>query len=187
MGKDKGFEKDYSINIARLKQGESKDEFVVGDDFFEHFPNAPIEKAQVDVQLTLYKNTSHIDVRFVLTGKAELMCDRCGDGYEHRIDARQRVFYSFDEHMKFDGQEVVYVDPQEPELSVAQEIYDFINLAIPMRKVPEKAVHVCAPDVLARLGLDADGNEIERAPATEEEEVDPRWEALKDLRKKMDE
>jgi uncharacterized metal-binding protein YceD (DUF177 family) len=70
---------------------------------------------------------------------------------------------------------------------LAQDFYDFIILQLPLRRVPEASVHLCAPEVLDLLGLKADGSpkDPELAvvePEDEEEPIDPRWQALKKLK-----
>jgi len=184
MDKDKSFERQYSLNVARIKLGKSQERFEVGKDFFERFEQDTIQDAHVSVVLDIVKNTSHLDVNFHFHGKAQVPCDRCGQLYEHPIDEQQRIYYAFDENMKFEGYEVMYVNPQEPFLTIVQELYDFIHLAIPLRRVPETDIHLCDPVILKKLGLDEQGNPL--SVQNEEKEIDPRWEKLKKLRDQME-
>jgi len=62
-----------------------------------------------------------------------------------------------------------------------QEFYDFLNLAVPIRKVPDSKIHICPPEVLALLGLDEEGAPVSSKEESSEE-VDPRWAALKKLK-----
>ena len=153
--------------------------------FFEYFQHDLIRDASVQAVLKIRKNESHLDVTFVLSGKLELPCDRCSELYPHRLEATQRVFYAFDEDFKAEGQEVMYVDPNEAYLSIMQELYDFINLEVPLRRVPEPEVHLCSPETLRMLGLDEKGDPLPEEEK-EEGEIDPRWEELKKLRDQME-
>ncbi len=184
MDKDKSFERQYSLNVARIKLGKSQERFEVEKDFFKRFEQDTIQDAKVVAILDVVKNTSHLDVDFHFQGKVEIPCDRCGQLYEHPIDERQRIFYAFDEEMKFEGYEVMYVNSQEPYLSIVQELYDFIYLAIPLRRVPKTDIHLCDPEILKKLGLDEQGNPL--STKDEKEEIDPRWEKLKKLRDQME-
>ncbi|MEL6844510.1 MAG: DUF177 domain-containing protein [Bacteroidota bacterium] len=136
------------------------------------------------------KTNTHLDVHFAIQGKVMIPCDRCSELYPHEIDTTYRIIYTFDEDMDFEGEEVMYVNPNEPYLSLMQELYDIINLAIPLRKVPPKHIHLCDPRVLAILGLDENGDPIGSQPEQakevpqeeDEDDIDPRWAALKKLK-----
>lgn len=187
MDRDKSFERQYTVNVARLKLGEHTDEFFVGSEFFEYFQHDLIQDASVKVSLKIRKNESHLDVTFLLSGSIILPCDRCSEPYPHQIDASPRVFYAFDEDFKAEGQEVMYVDPNEAYLSIIQELYDFINLEVPLRRVPEPEVHLCSPETLRMLGMDERGNPLpEEEHEDQEHEIDPRWEELKKLKDQME-
>ena len=184
MGRDKSFERNYSINVARLPLGPSEDEFEVGDDFFEQVGDTLIQAVTVQVKVHLVKYGTHVDTTFHLSGTVKIPCDRCGVYYPHPVDETQRIIYTFDEDMDFEGYEVMYVRPHEPMLSLVQELYDFINLAVPIRKVPPIEIHLCAPEVLKVLGLDEKGNPLPRS--SKKETIDPRWEQLRKLKDQME-
>lgn len=179
---EKSFEKKYSLNVARLKDGDHRDSFEIDSAFFEAFENPVVTEAELRIDLEIQKTDTHLDIRFHLHGQADLTCDRCLEPFSFGLDAENRIIYSFDESMDFKGYEVMYVDRQESHLSLVQELYDFISLSIPFRKVPDPSVHLCAPDVLDFLGLDEQGRPKVSFQPKEEQEIDPRWEALKKLK-----
>ncbi|RMG26801.1 MAG: DUF177 domain-containing protein [Bacteroidetes bacterium] len=177
---DKSFERTYSINVARLKPGAHEDSFLLDSDFFSHFAGSLIEKGNVRANLDLIRYGTHLDVTFRFEGHIWLPCDRCGEEYSHAIRQQERIIYAFDEEMKFEGYEVMFVDRMEPALSIVQELYDFLTISVPLRRVPAREVHICNPEILALLGLDPEGNELVREK--KEDEIDPRWEKLKKLK-----
>ena len=186
---DKAFKRRYSINVARLKLGGNTDAFEIQSDFFEHFEGSMVKEAKVKTELQITKYNTHLDVHFLLTGTIGLPCDRCGETYPHPLDEKTRIIYSFDPEMNFEGYEVMFAESHESQLSLVQELYDFIHMSIPMRKIPRPEIHLCAPEVLDMLGLDERGNPketIEEQPE-ESEEADPRWEMLKQLKDKWEE
>lgn len=190
MEQDRSFERRYSINVARLKEGRHEETFEFDHEFFEYMESDLVSQGKVDLTLKLTKYSRHIDARFHFHGQVEIPCDRCGQPYPQPIEEIKQIIYSFDDEMKFDGYEVIYVDPSEPFLQFVQEAYDFIHLALPMRRVPDESIHLCSPDVLELLGLDAQGNPLpdeEPEPGDDSDEpVDERWAALKKLRDQMD-
>ncbi len=188
---DKSFEKKYAINVARLGPGKHVDAFELHGDFFRAFENADILDSKMDVRIEMEKYETHLDAKFAFSGEITLACDRCAEPYQQLIQTAERIIYSFDPDLDFEGYEVMYTDRMEPQLVLVQELYDFVNMAIPIRRVPDFSVHICAPEILELLGLDPQGNPIrqERIEAEEEEEetpVDPRWEKLRQLKDKLD-
>lgn len=192
MEQDRAFERKYSLNVARLKKGSHNEQFEIDRTFFEQMPNSLISEGAVQAELELVKYGTHMDAKFRLGGQVEVECDRCGQPYSQAIETERRIIYAFSPSLKFDGLEVIYVDPDEPELSLIQELYDFVHLAVPMRKVPDSSVHLCPPEILEVLGLDANGDPLPEsdepaADAAEDEPVDERWAVLKKLRDQMEE
>lgn len=177
---DKSFERQYAINVARLKNGNHQDSFEIDSNFFQHFEKSLVSEGLVHALLDITKYETHLDVKFTFTGKISLNCDRCGEPYLHQLDAEQRIIYAFDSDMQFEGYEVMYVNKDEPQLVLVQEFYDFISLSIPLRKVPHPDVHICAPEVLELLGLNEKGEPL--AKDEDETEIDPRWEKLRKLK-----
>ncbi|MEM6345677.1 MAG: DUF177 domain-containing protein [Bacteroidota bacterium] len=189
MAKDKKLERRYSLNVARLNPGKYQDSFEIDGEFFSYFESPLADSGEAKVDLEIDKTNTHMDVNFRVKGQVMIPCDRCGELYPFELDTDYRIIYSFDEDMDFEGEEVMYVSADEPQLNLMQEFYDIINLAIPFRKVPDKSIHLCDPKILAILGLDAEGEPIgsvpqqaEELPEPEEEEIDPRWAALKKLK-----
>lgn len=186
MDKDRKFVREYSLNVVRLGLGKHQDSFEINDAFFAHFEHSMVRKGTVNATLDIEKYPTHLDVGFHLKGKVELLCDRCESPYAHEVDGQFRIIYSFDPDLDFTGYEVMHVSNQESHLVLVQELYDFIHLSIPMRKVPPKEVHLCDPKVLEVLGLTEDGDPIEKEASEEGEGTDPRWDALKKLKDQME-
>ncbi|MDX1906838.1 MAG: DUF177 domain-containing protein [Bacteroidia bacterium] len=215
MRQDKTFERQYSVNVARLRDGITEEVFEAGAAFFEYFPHAPIREGDVQVRLVIDKSARMLDVHFHVTGQVMLACDRCLQPYNQPVETVERVIYSFDPSLNLDDEEIIYVNPQEPQLSVLQECYDFIMLSVPMRKVPAPDLHTCSPEVLALIqnpgqdheedddadesdevsalfgsltlpDLDEDDDEAVTEEFDDSAPVDPRWEALRKLKDQME-
>lgn len=185
---DKSFEKKYSINVARLGLGKHTDDFHLDDNFFAQVEQKKPIKADIKVIVDVVKSETHLDAVFHLSGEVSLPCDRCSEPYLYALKLDERIIYSFDPDMNFEGgnRDVLYCDSQEPALKLVQELYDFVQVAIPIRKVPEAEVHLCTPEVLEVLGLDEKGDPIIEEPVAEEEiSIDPRWEKLRELKDKL--
>lgn len=183
---DKLFERKYSVDVPKLRYGLNEESFAVDRSFFAEFEHSPIQEGKVKVDLTIDKLTTHLDAKFHFKGEIMIECDRCLEPYPFSLDFETRIVYSFDEELEFDTDEVVLIEESVPTIYLAQDFYDFIVLQMPLRRVPAPEVHLCAPEVLALLGLNPDGSAKEPEPADEQEDVedtlDPRWQALKKLK-----
>lgn len=186
---DKLFESRYSLNVARLSVGRHTDQFEIDDDFFAHFDKVLIEGGKVTASLAIDKFATHMVVDMKFAGEITLLCDRCLEPYSQPLATQHRVVYSFDRDKQFgDNDEVIVCSKDEPRLSLVQEFYDFMALEVPYRSIPPREVHLCAPDVLQMLNLDANGHPLKNLPAPDAnddddtDDIDPRWAALKNLK-----
>ncbi|MEO1450481.1 MAG: DUF177 domain-containing protein [Bacteroidota bacterium] len=184
METDRSLKRRYSINVARMKAGPHAEQFEIDPAFFAAFEESEVTEGHLTADLKMDKRGTHLNVLFDIKGEVMLNCDRCGKPYPYQLHTENRIIYAFDDEMKFEGYEVMYVEPHEPQLSIVQELYDFISLGIPMRRVPDEVdSQCCDKKVLKLLGL-VDAEEDETSDTTDEN-TDPRWDALRGLKDKL--
>jgi uncharacterized metal-binding protein YceD (DUF177 family) len=176
----------FSIEIQKLKPGTHHFDFVVDDAFFAGRENSPIQKANVALAVQLDKSPTLMDARFSMYGVVELACDRCLQPYPQTVSGDARVIYSMDRSVKGShGEDIVYVRPDTVHLDLQQEIYDFIVLQIPLKKIPQGCPGPMCPPTVAQYIVDMVDEakaHVELRPEGEPATVDPRWEQLKKLR-----
>lgn len=182
MAFERKFQEQYSLQLSRLKPGKQKESFELDRSFFEHFDFGLSKNGTVKADLEIHKYSGHLDVLFRLTGTVEVECDRCLELYPQPIDSTQRLIYSFNPDQKFDKSEVIQVQDDTAPLLISQELYDYTQIALPLRRVPDRSLHICNPDVLSVLGMDPDGNPLEFTAEPDDDDIDPRWAALKKLK-----
>ena len=175
---DRFFEKNYSIQVSKLKNGLSTEHFEIHDEFFGHFEYSPIEHGKLGVDATIMKYETHLDISFDIKGEITLECDRCMDPYPHQLATKDRVIYAYDERLEYQTDDVVQIAPNQHLIPIHQELYDFILLQVPIRKVPDMSLHKCNPEVLKYISGESD---LDQEDSEEEEnsQIDPRWESLK--------
>ena len=179
---DRAFAKRYSVEIPKLDFGENVDAFEIDSSFFAAFEHAPVQEGNVHVDARINKRRRFLEVRFEFKGHLMLQCDRCLEPYRYELEFEQSVVYSYDEELEFETDEVVLIDENDPYLNFANDLYDFVALQTPLRKVPPEDIHTCPDSVLKMLGL-KEGAEADTADAADDkEEIDPRWAALKKLK-----
>ncbi len=171
----------YNIEFKGLKEGLHEYEFEVSDKFFEHFKESLVENGKVSVKVELEKRSAFLKLLLKISGWLELTCDRCLDEYQQEVELETELFVKYGEETAFEeGDNVIWVLPDEHHINLAQVIYEYVTLSIPLRHVHpnEKGENSCNREMLERLNIiteaeDGDGDE---------EEPDPRWAALKKLK-----
>ncbi len=171
----------YNIEFKGLKEGLHDYQFEVNDKFFEHFEESLVDNGEVNVEVKLEKRSAFLKLSFALEGWLELVCDRCLDNYKQDVSLETELFVKFGEEDEFEeGDNVIWVLPEEHAINLAQIIYEYVTLSIPLRHVhpEESGENGCNQEMIDRL------NNITQFEADddEEEEIDPRWAALKNLK-----
>ncbi len=142
--------REYDIAFVGLKAGEHVFEYRVEDKFFANYGEQDFTNCIADIKLTLDKNIGFMQLRFDVGGKIDVLCDRCGNTITKQLwDEFNVVVKLVEEPTTMNDQEedpdVYYIARTESHLHVADWLYEFVNLSIPMQKV-------CAED--------ADGNSL---------------------------
>lgn len=173
--------RDYGVDLPKLGLGRHQFAFQVGDAFFAHQEDSPLSEAQVLVKAEIDKTSRMLDTRFSLEGWIGLECDRCLRPFHHPVNAEFRVIYSFDRDLReTEDAEVVWIDRNLPFLDFTKELYDFILLQEPLRRIPPDCPTDACAEALAR---------IQNAAASDDEGSDEsddgRWAALRQLRERF--
>ena len=88
------------------------------------------------------------------------------------------MLVKFSETETDDGDEVIFIHPGSHEIEVAQLIYEFIVLSIPIRHVHpvgKNGESLCNPEMLDKL------DEYTIPDLHEGQQADPRWNDLKKI------
>ena len=161
----------YKINFAKLKQGVHEYAYSPGDDFFANYENSLVTKCQSKVFVTLDKQKETLfTLFFSINATVKLQCDRCLDGYDYPFKEEYRLIVKLkDEETDEKDEELIILNKNEDEINIAQYLYEFINLSVPMKKTCEDVNKDCNPEIINIL------NEHQ----ADQEQIDPRWEKLK--------
>ena len=168
--------KPFEISFINLEQGLHTYHFDIDNSLLSHF-DQKFEHAQFTCQLDFDKRSTLFDLHFTIDGKIKMDCDRCMESIYIPTASENKVIVKFDEN---EGQEVdiIYLNPNDTAINVGKLIYEFIMLAIPLRKVKDcesENFKDCNQKVLDYL----DNQVIE---TEEKEEIEnPLASALKDI------
>ena len=157
--------REYEIPYVGLKPGIHEFEYQINDRFFEAYPAQEFENCKASVKLTLDKKVGFLLLKFEVGGQVKVSCDRCGNNLPLELwDEFKIVAKLADDPDKLNEQEedpdVYYISRTESHLHIADWIFEFINLSIPMQKMC-KAENIggpyCNQEVLATLrNMDAE-------------------------------
>jgi uncharacterized protein len=171
----------FDIDIYKLSDKTHQYQYAIDAEFFENFPNSLIEKGNLQVMVTLDKQPRLIQVDFDITGTVTLVCDRSLEPFEYPLHIQEGLIFQYGDEEKELTEEVTIITRNTQKINLAQDIYEFIGLAIPMKKIHPKFrtedddLPFTKGTVVFTTQQDSD---TDNAP----EATDPRWEALKKLR-----
>ena len=169
-------ERDFVINFGSLAGGEHEFEFEVKDSFFKRFENSIVEKGDIDVLVVVEKKDNMLLLDFTMEGTVTIQCDRCLEDLALDIEGYNELIVKVGEESEELSEIVIVISSKEYEFDVAQYLYEFITLMIPMRNVHDESDsgQKCDPEILKEL-------EKHFTQENPEPPTDPRWDALKNI------
>jgi len=172
----------YDINIVGLDNKRYEYDFVSDDPFFAALDQELIEKGSVRTHLVLDKSETMIRLDFHIQGTVEQVCDRSLDSYDEPVDTRHMLLLKFADHNEELTDEIELIDRNTVTVNVAQYIFEFISLSLPMKKLhprfrdeeQDEDTNTDNGKVIYRSDPDASDDENQSG-------TDPRWDALRKL------
>lgn len=164
---------EFIIPFKGLSDEVHRFDFDIDGRFFEYLDDTDIRDGDLKVQLDFDKQSRLFTLTFTIHGEVTVSCDRCLSDLKLPVDTLNTLFIRLGDHAEEQSDDVVLIPDTEYQLDVSNFIHEFIVLSLPMRKVHDegdKGESLCDPEMLRRLDSQR-----------EEEEYDPRWEALKKL------
>jgi len=165
----------YTIPLSGLKEGRHTIDFEIDNKFFEHIEESEVKEGSLIANIVMDKRSSHLDLAIGISGNVRVCCDRCLEMFFHPVVCENRLLVKFGKTVEDIDPDILYLPIGENELDLQQHIYEFILLALPIKRVHpnnEDGESTCDPEMLKKL----DELIIEEDP-----EADPRWNELKKL------
>ena len=166
--------RDYSIPFTGLKLGKHQFEYLVTDAFFDEYEYSLVKKANLKCQVGLEKQETMIILNFRINGTIDTNCDRCLAPYPQYVDIHEQQVAKFSEEAIDEDGEIIILTKNDHEIDVSVLIYEYINVALPLITVciDEGKTPYCDKEMLDSLSKLTANTE-------QNEQVDPRWDALK--------
>jgi uncharacterized protein len=168
----------YDLNIHGLEDRTYVYSVSSGDVFFGEFDQEIIKGGSVDAEIELIKNTHLLRLNFKIKARLKLECDRSLDIFEEDFSISESYVYKFGDHEEELSEEMSMITFGTPKINVAQHVFDFVFLAVPMRRIK--------PELRTE---DGDEDKLFYEDPIEEEtkneqEIDPRWADLLKIKNK---
>ena len=137
----------YIISFRGLPLGSHLFDWTIDGSFFALYEMSEISDASIGVQLKLVKHTRFLELNFVFDGWVELSCDRCLDPLKIDLTSEARMFVKFGEQAGEEDSEendVIVLPYGEDQLDVAQYLYEYVHLSLPLRRVHPDDANGCS-------------------------------------------
>ena len=134
-----GNRREYDIAFVGLKPGLHEYQYEVDDKFFQEYKQADFSNCKARIKLTLEKNTSFMMLKFEVGGNVDVVCDRCGNNLGMDLwDEFNMVVKLVENPDEMNATEedpdVYYISRTESHLRIADWIFEFVTLSIPMQR-----------------------------------------------------
>jgi uncharacterized metal-binding protein YceD (DUF177 family) len=152
-------------------------EFDIDEAFFREFEQDLVNTGSLNAKIDLEKNDSFIEMEIGLSGTVQLTCDRSLDEFQYPINETRKVIFKYgDEEMEI-NHDIVMITSDTQQIDVGQYIFEFVSLAVPMKKLHPRFVET-DEDFGSMVYRSADPEQEENS-----NEPDPRWSKLNQLKK----
>lgn len=174
----------YDIGLVKLSNKQHEFDFELSDAFFAMFDQNLVNGGNLKAHVVLNKSELLLNFTFHIKGTVRLTCDRSLDEFDYPIDTTQTLHVRFgNEEMELD-ENVLQIKQDAQKINIAQHLFDFIGLQIPMKKLkPEFQQEIDEDDSDADILIytsstapDDDSDDDDDEPA------DPRFAALKKIK-----
>ena len=154
-----GNRREFDIAFVGLKPGVHEFSYEVDDKFFASYSATDFTNCHANIKLFLEKNTSFLMLKFEVGGLVDVVCDRCGNPLGVDLwDEFNLVIKLVDNPDEMNATEedpdIYYISRTESHLHIADWIYEFVSLSIPMQRMcreEEIGGPQCNKEVLAML------------------------------------
>ena len=127
--------RDYDIPFKGLKEGRHEFNFEIGASFFKLFDQPLVEDGNVKATVELNKSSALMTLNFDISGQVESVCDNCLEAMTLDVEHKAQIYLKFGEEYDEPTDEIIVMPHEAYVVNVAQLIYEFICVGLPIRHV----------------------------------------------------
>lgn len=167
--------KPISVNIVGLDLKAHHFSYLLDDQFAEQYGHGYLPGGQFSVEVVLEKHETFIEAEFKINGAAKLTCDRSLEVFDYPIAIEKKMLFKYGDHDEELTDEITIISRDTTSLDLGQLVYEFIGLAIPMKKLHPR---------YQNEDDEEEGKMVYTSTTdkTDSEEIDPIWNKLKKLK-----
>lgn len=164
--------KDYDIEFIKLKLGDHEFEYHLDEPFFEAFKSS-LSAKDIHVKLLFHKAENMFTLNFRYSGNVLTECDRCLSSLELPVSGEERIIVKITDYPQENEDDLIYLSHGDYKINIAQHLYDFVYLSLPIKKTCEDVGKECDETVTRNITsmIDVDlGDEVHPDRETDEDE-----------------
>ncbi|MCS7162684.1 MAG: DUF177 domain-containing protein [Bacteroidia bacterium] len=132
-----------------MPKGESVWEWQIGRELLAAVgADYEIQGLEVQARVRAQRESRYLRLHFFLSGWVEVLCDRGGELIRLPIETAHTQVYSWDPLYATSEEEFFVVGPHEDWIDLLQAFYDYIALAIPLKRVRPTCPDAACPAVV---------------------------------------
>jgi len=165
---------EYLIPFKGLSIGKHDFQFHVRDKFFVDYKSEIVSKGDLVVDFILDKQSRLMTSEMFIKGSVRLICDRCLEEFYFQIDVKYDQIFKFGSAPDIQNDDIIYLSDKDYQIDVGELILENILLEIPIKKIhpnDKDGKPTCNPRQLELINKYA-----------KHKQVDPRWDALKNIK-----
>ena len=171
---------EFLIPFIGLKLGKHQFDFQINKTFFDNFDYHEYEDCDIKVTVNLNKKSTLLELSFKHKGTVYIPCDLTNEMFNLPIKGKINLIVQFGENFNNDNEELLILPHSEFQIDVSQYIYEMIVLSVPLKRIhpgiKEGTLKTETLDKLTELSVKKVKKE-----KIKEENIDPRWDKLKQL------
>jgi uncharacterized metal-binding protein YceD (DUF177 family) len=169
--------KEFEIPFSGLKLGKHQFDFQIDNAFFDSYQYDEFNEADIKVTAILHKMNTMMELELKAEGWVNVACDLTSEPFNQPLESELELVVKFGEEFNDEDDEILVLPLGSHQFNIAQYIYEMLVLAVPTKRVhPGIAEGTLDSEILKKLE-ELRPKEIKN----EENEIDPRWDALKSL------
>lgn len=165
--------KHYSIPIHGLANGIHNFDFDINEAFFSHFEHSPVGESNIKATIELNRRPEVMNITFHIDGTVLTACDRCLTSIHLPIHGSFPMLVK-DAQENEEDVDIIHITASQRKLQVAQYIYEYVLLSIPIIKAYDCDEDTTPPCDFATL---------EKLSSNQNTEADnPLWDELQNFK-----
>ena len=167
----------YKIKLNGLKDGSYINSFRIRGEFFETLNSSEIKLVDIDIDTMLKVENRRYNLEIKSNGIViDIPCDICTEKINIPISSKINYIIKKGIEKDLEDENVIFVDEKDKELILDSILYEMIVLAFPSKRQHQlNSINdeECNKEMV---------NLINKYSVKENNNIDPRWEALKKLK-----